>query len=663
VARLDEGHAYERIERLRKILKLDPKAIDEAATLKRWAGQSYSDDMCEYAEALARLSDFSLLPVIRERALDPIRLPANNAIWYLTRHGTAGDYRVLRETMLNEIKKGGNRGNGNSPFGSIAGGACESKNPLAVPLLVDLLSERDGDYSLAERSFVALSVLTGHEAGYVRDGSREERNAAIDRWMGWWNLEGREQFLLKFPQVRDVIAERKLQFNPDKIDALAALVSVSDGDEQSPVIFDIPRRLLLNLLDTGRIAASEDGRGRPVFRFTSPNAGLEWFNSAEPVDADDGTGKKLIPSMRVKTRGLTRPDSTGRVWCRWDRALSPIAVFDGKSWRSFAEPLPPGRIDNPIQFISVFQGAAGTMVFTDSNHHFHLFDDAGHVHAESASDLFLRHPERLQRALPQPSKTSNAFYSHLVKDDLGRVWWSNWETDWGVLDGATVIKAGDGIPTVSVKRGYRHDLLFPATNGQVFVFRARAANESHGVIAELQEGKVSLVRDLPALHLDNRQNALLALRDRKGRVWVPTSQGSKALDPSGNVVAEHAGRILLEDRDGGLWFQIGSNPASTSLGRLSDENQDSTLALPRLPPFAPLAESPDGTFWAIGGTELVQIHCRDNQIAAGDRFSVPQSNFIWCDNQGRVWLTKRGPGDDQAIRLAVAKPILNGNEK
>lgn len=654
LSRLDDGRAYERLARLKKILQLDTQALDEMTTLKRWAGQSYSEDMCEYAEELARLGDLSLLPAIRGRALDTIRLPASEAIWFLTRHGNAQDFRILRETMLKERRKGADSFGGNSLFGPISGSCCESTNPLAAPLLVDLLQERKRDDSLAERSLVALIGLTGHDANYRSESSHEEREVAMDRWLMWWKDEGQEAYFAKYPSARDVIAERGIEFDEIGIRKLPSLVPVADRNDDLPITFDVPRQLLSGLLKAKQVSAHEDARGLPTFRFASPTAGLAWFDTMKPVPSDDPAAAPLVPAMRVKTRGLTRPDSRGRVWCTWDQALSPIAVFDGATWNSRREQLPPGRVDNPIGFISVFQAADGAMVFLDRNHRFHLFDTAGHVRVNSSSELFSQHAERLARALPQPLLGSDGYYFHLVKDSRGRVWWSNWETDWGVVDGNKIIIAGGEIPSVEVKRGYRHDLIFPAADGRVFVFPDDVQGR-RGVLAELAGEKIVRLSDIP-ISVDSMQNSQLAVRDRQGRVWITTQDGSRALDGAGKLVADHRGRILLEDRAGCLWFHVGDRADNTALVRLSMDGKEFKIDLPSLRRNWPVAESPDGTFWAVSGKELVQIRPEGKQLLEVARYAAPQSNYIWCDNDGRVWLTG-GRQDEQAVRLAVAKRL------
>jgi len=152
------------------------------------------------------------------------------------------------------------------------------------------------------------------------------------------------------------------------------------------------------------------------------------------------------------------------------------------------------------------------------------------------------------------------------------------------------------------------------------------------------------------------QNSQLAVRDRQGRVWITTRDGSRALDADGKVIAEHRGRILLEDRAGCLWFHAGDRVDNTALIRLSTDGKESKLDLPRLRRNWPLAESPDGTFWAVSGKELVHIRPEGNQLIDLARYAAPQSDYIWCDNDGRVWLTS-GRKEEQAVRLAVAKRL------
>ena len=96
-----------------------------------------------------------------------------------------------------------------------------SANPLAVPILIDFLDQRnpsdawsksgsDGivsvPCSLADKCMEALIRLTGHNEGYVRDDPPSNREASFDRWIAWWNKEGKAAFVMKHPELLKVYA-------------------------------------------------------------------------------------------------------------------------------------------------------------------------------------------------------------------------------------------------------------------------------------------------------------------------------------------------------------------------------------------------------------------------------------------------------------------------
>jgi hypothetical protein len=86
----------------------------------------------------------------------------------------------------------------------------------------------------------------------------------------------------------------------------------------------------------------------------------------------------------------------------WRVAGSPTAVFDGKSWRTYAAPF-TGREEHQFKsFIAAFPGADGAMIFEDDQYQFHLFDAEGWAKADSAPALARNYPERVRRALAYP---------------------------------------------------------------------------------------------------------------------------------------------------------------------------------------------------------------------------------------------------------------------
>jgi hypothetical protein len=80
-----------------------------------------------------------------------------------------------------------------------------------------------------------------------------------------------------------------------------------------------------------------------------------------------------------------------------------------------------------------------------------------------------------------------------------------------------VIRGADAISTVQVKAGYRHELLFPlGDDGRVIVFEN--AETGRGVVAEVADGRIRKVADLPLAHVERVQTGNMAVRDRHGRV-------------------------------------------------------------------------------------------------------------------------------------------------
>ena len=494
-----------------------------------------------------------------------------------------------------------------------------------------------------------LVELTGHDVRDTPPATRDERHAAIDRWSAWWKREGETAFLSRHPAVRDVTAERKIELGDAALARLPPLVSVGDASADVPVSFDVPRQAPAAPIRDGQIAASEDSRGQAAFRFTSPDAALAWFDSAGPVPADDPAQAALAPAM-LQTRGLTRPESRGGVWCSWDRALTPTAVFDQRRWQTFSEPLPPGRI-------SVFAGGNGEMLFQDRNHRFHLFDDAGHVQAASPVQLLEQHADRVRRRLGLPARQQQLFLQPLHQ---GRPW-PNLVVELGAgvggaVDGRQVILAAGAIAAVDVKPGHRHELLFPlGDDGRVIVCDGFSTG-GRGVVAEVADGKIRRVADLPIMHVEGQQTGAMAVRDRQGRVWIAVRGGSRGSTRRARSSPSIVGRFCWPTGPapcGSMW------PTPTALRWRWDRTAKKPSSRCRNSgAFRASTESPLGVFWAISGKELVAIHFDGSKLALGQRILAPWSDYHWCDPAGRVWLTF-GNNTGEAICLAVSKPLAN----
>ena len=214
LALLELGKIWERIDTLGKIEKLDPKAVDSIATLKRWTKGANAEDLIRIADALAPRGDFSLLPAMQEMLRRP--RPPSECVWYILRHGVPDDFRFILAAGRKEIDAGVTLGS-LCTWGAVVGAADSYQRPLMVPLLVDLLDRREMTgsrymsgfkesmpFSAADTCIGALIRLTGHDEGYKLGDPAESRFAAIDRWAAWWEKDGKAEFIKKHPEVAAV---------------------------------------------------------------------------------------------------------------------------------------------------------------------------------------------------------------------------------------------------------------------------------------------------------------------------------------------------------------------------------------------------------------------------------------------------------------------------
>ncbi len=215
-ARLEQGRLYERVDVLVKIEGIDKKAVDSIAILKKWAVGADDEDQAKIALELGKRGDLSFLPAMREMAKATEKEIPYECVSFLLKYGSTDDYRFLREATLKDIEAGGSLGTSRI-FGSVVAEIENSKNPLAAPILVDLLDRReitgsrwisDGrggvGFSCADSCMGALIRLIEHDEGYGPGDPQEKRFVTIDRWILWWKREGKEAYFKKYPEVRKV---------------------------------------------------------------------------------------------------------------------------------------------------------------------------------------------------------------------------------------------------------------------------------------------------------------------------------------------------------------------------------------------------------------------------------------------------------------------------
>ncbi|MFH1741934.1 MAG: hypothetical protein ABIH23_23265 [bacterium] len=230
IARLQVGTVYRRMETLEKIEKINKDAIDSVGILKQWAGSAENNEHLFFvAQELAERGDFSLLPTIREKAREATGYVFGDFLLYLREHGTAEDFRFLRQAVLADINQASLPLCVGRAYDVLKGNIQSTENPLDIPILLDLLRHevtsrlrtaerpqngKEGVYLLhdepihSDSSYMsALIRLTQHNEGYNSSDTVEERLAAIDRWLAWWKAEGEAAYCRKHPDVLEVLAE------------------------------------------------------------------------------------------------------------------------------------------------------------------------------------------------------------------------------------------------------------------------------------------------------------------------------------------------------------------------------------------------------------------------------------------------------------------------
>lgn len=208
LGRLSKGGLYQRLAVLETIERLDPSVVDSIALLKDWVRLAGWQFEPRVAEELARRGDLSELPrmraIVRNLTIRiPVEIPSD-AIVFLVKHGDASDIRFLRAEALRDFAVGSRSGK----WGAVYGGARAYPRPLVVPILVDFLDR--GEFIVSRGSdsddcMATLLKLTAHNEGYDRADDSDRRLAAIDRWLKWWDIQGRTQYLRQHPEVKGVM--------------------------------------------------------------------------------------------------------------------------------------------------------------------------------------------------------------------------------------------------------------------------------------------------------------------------------------------------------------------------------------------------------------------------------------------------------------------------
>ncbi|MGA2256292.1 MAG: hypothetical protein ABSG53_16710, partial [Thermoguttaceae bacterium] len=325
----------------------------------------------------------------------------------------------------------------------------------------------------------------------------------------------------------------------------------------------------------------------------------------------------------------------------------------------------------PEKYIATFRGVDGAMVFEDQRYRFHLFDAEGHAMADSAEELALKYGDRLGKALPYPPQQDMDHYHHLVKDAKGRIWWAKWSEGWGIVDGKRAIR-GEMDDLKKTVPGGRFTVLYPIGDGTRVLLGFQAFRDGASGVYSVEKGRIVRLTDSPVkvVALSSVYPQTTAQADSSGRVWVMRDRDkpgpgllrpvSQAIDSEGTPAATHRGWLVLEDGQKGLWFrQARSGP--DCIMRLDADRRDARLEVPNLTEAASFAEAPDGSVWTLTRTELIRLKAEGDRLSIVERYpaSVHDSDRVWCDRDGRVWMVHTTIGEGtpftELIRFATTK--------
>jgi hypothetical protein len=338
VARLDQVPVAERMGMLREIEASERSPLPGAAALmKRWASADVPERLWIYADELARRKDRWLLPALRGRLGEAQAADLGKCAAVLLAHGDAADYRWLRRACREDMGRG-RRLHDSRLWGFVYEQVHDSRNVLAMPLLVDLLAEREvitvqwmvgpngtKGLSPAEVCLATIERLTGHEETARPGVPAEDRFAPVDRWAAWWRKEGADAFLRGHPEVRRVMEDDQA-FAERNLAGLPSLVSVAV--DAGPIDYRVPRAEVAQFVARGEIIARGTEEA-PAFRFANAGAAAQWFAQARPLVPTPGaTASSPLEEYKVSDAphaqeghgGGVAFDRQGRPWA-WQEVL------------------------------------------------------------------------------------------------------------------------------------------------------------------------------------------------------------------------------------------------------------------------------------------------------------------------------------------------------
>ena len=654
LAALENKPVAERLQGLSRLMFQDRTSVDELAVLRRWATNAPPDQRHLLAEPLARRGDSSLMPLLRERlgrsfGVDPEplvrfggpeevaaarayewkRLADQEAPWLLNVFSSA-IFRVVNPEGTNQ-----------PPI------------PILIPLIADALEIRPvtlmsvatgwGVSSDADRAMQVLSTHVRFDSGYRTNAPLPERFAAMDRWMSWWHRSGRADHVAAHPEAAVVCMDAPINDASLRAATMPEFVKVRAADRSAPVVYDVPRSNLVDLVRNKAVTGFAI-EGTRHFWFDSAEHESHWLAQAPKLLRPSSTQAQRPPAMRATISGGLWPDGIDRIWTCWGTYLSWPAIFENNTWRRVA------ATDIPIKETRTgFDGFSGavpgkkSILFFDAENTLILADEKGWMRGGRKYSFAREDEQRLRQSLSIEPPFSDTRDQAVARDAAGNVWFLSID---GVTHTFTVLSQGrqQRVAWPEDKPGSRMmsdnaAILAPLGKGESVLV---ATHSGSGAVFAMSNGVPRKIMDVPVPSSLLRRNAV---RDRRGWVWLISKEKSVAVEASGKVVASLPGNVLATDDDD-VWLSETRSYKESHLKRWRPGKPELSLSLPGGCHAA--APAPDGTMWVLTDfRQLLRVGVRKTPGGPSAEITIlerwigqgGENDSLWCDEVGRVWFT------------------------
>lgn len=160
------------------------------------------------AVALAELGDTSAVNIFYDEWKSWLGRPGlihdSQIAFFLCKRGGRREWELLHQISLEEVRDGKGPGDG-AVWSCVVNSGVAGKNPYAIPILGLVLDQTKNtgsrsvksgsqEFSYADTACEQFQKQVGKEFGYQRDGTAEERLAAIKKAQAWWDKEGKAKY-------------------------------------------------------------------------------------------------------------------------------------------------------------------------------------------------------------------------------------------------------------------------------------------------------------------------------------------------------------------------------------------------------------------------------------------------------------------------------------